>query len=166
MIYPVFAQANPPAPNTQANTTSGNAAATTMQSAPVNQAAQANQAGVHDTKQITEQPAPPADDQQAQPGMKDGLLGMAPFIIIVVVMFFLMYRSQKKEQKRRQEMIDNTKKGDTVLTIGGIYGEIVEIHEDRFILKVADGVKIAVAKTAVAATPNSAKNEGEKAEKK
>ena len=157
MIYPVFAQANPPAPTT--NTTSGNATATSIQSDSV------NQTGGPATKQSSEQ-QPPAADDQPQPGMKDGLLGMAPFIIIVVVMFFLMYRSQKKEQKRRQEMIDNTKKGDTVLTIGGIYGEIVEIHEDRFILKVADGVKIAVAKTAVAATPNSAKNEGEKAEKK
>lgn len=96
--------------------------------------------------------------------MKDGLLGMAPFIIIVVVMFYLMYRGQKKEQKRRQEMIDGVKKGDSVLTIGGIYGEIVEIHEDRFILKIADGVKIAVAKTAISSTP--AKNEEEKAEKK
>ena len=61
-------------------------------------------------------------------------------------------------------MIDSTKKGDTVLTIGGIYGEIAEIHEDRFILKVADGVKLAVAKTAVASIPG--KSEQEKAEKK
>ena len=141
MIYPVFAQAAP----------SGSAPAPAAPAAP---------------QQHTEQPAPSSSDPQAQPqpGMKDGLLGMAPFIIIVVVMFYLMYRGQKKEQKRRQEMIDGTKKGDTVLTIGGIYGEIVEIHEDRFILKIADGVKIAVAKTAISMTPG--KNEGEKAEKK
>ena len=144
MIYPVFAQAAP----------SGSAAAPATPAAPA------------DVKQYTEQPAQSSSDSQAQaqPGMKDGLLGMAPFIIIVVVMFYLMYRGQKKEQKRRQEMIDGTKKGDTVLTIGGIYGEIVEIHDDRFILKVADGVKIAAAKTAISTTPG--KNEGEKAEKK
>ena len=150
MIYPVFAQAAP----------SGSAAAPATPAAPAAPAAPA------DVKQYTEQPAQSSSDSQAQaqPGMKDGLLGMAPFIIIVVVMFYLMYRGQKKEQKRRQEMIDGTKKGDTVLTIGGIYGEIVEIHEDRFILKIADGVKIAVAKTAISMTPG--KNEGEKAEKK
>jgi len=147
MIYPVFAQA---APN------SGNvtAAAPAAPAAPVK------------TQQYTEQPAQPSSDpaDQQKPGMKDGLLGMAPFIIIVVVMFYLMYRGQKKEQKRRQEMIDGVKKGDSILTIGGIYGEIVEIHEDRFILKIADGVKIAVAKTAISTVP--ARNEEEKAEKK
>ena len=150
MIYPVFAQAAP----------SGSAAAPAAPATPAAPAAPA------DVKQYTEQPAQSSSDSQAQaqPGMKDGLLGMAPFIIIVVVMFYLMYRGQKKEQKRRQEMIDGTKKGDTVLTIGGIYGEIVEIHEDRFILKIADGVKIAVAKTAISTAP--AKSEGEKADKK
>ena len=153
MIYPVFAQAAP----------SGSAAAP---AAPATPAAPAAPAAPADVKQYTEQPAQSSSDSQAQaqPGMKDGLLGMAPFIIIVVVMFYLMYRGQKKEQKRRQEMIDGTKKGDAVVTIGGIYGEIVEIHEDRFILKIADGVKIAVAKTAISTTP--ARSEGEKADKK
>lgn len=143
MIYPVFAQTND-SPNGSGTikTTENTVAVTT-------------QAG-------TEQPAQASGGQPG--GMKEGIMGMAPFIIIVVVMFYLMYRSQKKEQKRRQEMIDSTKKGDTVLTIGGIYGEIAEIHEDRFILKVADGVKLAVAKTAVASIPG--KSEQEKAEKK
>lgn len=144
MIYPVFAQAAP----------SGNA--TVNAAAPAAPAAPA--------QQYTEQPAAANAQEQPQPGVKDGIMGMAPFIIIVVVMFYLMFRSQKKEQKRRQEMIDSVKKGDTVLTIGGIYGEIAEIHEDRFVLKIADGVKISVAKSAISTTPG--KNEGEKAEKK
>ena len=152
MIYPVFAQAAPSGNATVSASAAPAGNATVNASAPV--------------QQHTEQPAPSSDPQaQPQPGMKDGLLGMAPFIIIVVVMFYLMYRGQKKEQKRRQEMIDGVKKGDAVLTIGGIYGEIVEIHEDRFILKIADGVKIAVAKTAISTT-SAAKSEGEKAEKK
>ena len=155
MIHPVFAQAAPSgSASVSAAAPSGSASVTANASAPA--AA---------TTQYTEQPAASsAPQEQQQPGMKDGIMGMAPFIIIVVVMFYLMYRGQKKEQKRRQEMIDGVKKGDTVLTIGGIYGEIVEIHDDRFILKVADGVKIAVAKTAISTTPG--KNEGEKAEKK
>ena len=149
MIHPVIAQAAPSgSASVSAAAPSGSASVSVNASAPAA------------ATQYTEQPASNAQEQP-QPGMKDG---MAPFIIIVVVMFYLMYRGQKKEQKRRQEMIDGVKKGDTVLTIGGIYGEIVEIHDDRFILKVADGVKIAVAKTAISTTPG--KNEGEKAEKK
>lgn len=144
MIHPVFAQAAP----------SGGTPAPAAAPAPA-----------ATTQYTTEQQQPAADPQaQPQPGVKDGLLGMAPFIIIVVVMFYLMYRGQKKEQKRRQEMIDGVKKGDTVLTVGGIYGEIVEIHDDRFLLKIADGVKISVAKTAISTTPG--KSDGEKTEKK
>ena len=159
MIYPVFAQAASNPGNVTVSDSAPPAAKAGVSASAAADAAPAK------TQQYTEQPAQPAPEgEQPKPGMKDGLLGMAPFIIIVVVMFYLMYRGQKKEQKRRQEMIDGVKKGDSILTIGGIYGEIVEIHEDRFILKIADGVKIAVAKTAISTVP--ARNEEEKAEKK
>lgn len=99
-----------------------------------------------------------------QAGFLDGIVGMLPFIIVIVVMFYLMARSQKKEQKRRQDMIDALKKGDTVLTIGGIYGEVAEIKDEYLIVKIADNVKVTIAKTAV----STVKNPGEetKVEKK
>ncbi len=94
--------------------------------------------------------APDAAAPQQQPGFLDGLMDMAPFLIIIVVMFYLMARSQKKEQKRRQDMIENIKKGDTILTTGGIYGEVAEIKDDHFVLQIAENVKISIAKAAVA----------------
>lgn len=108
--------------------------------------------------------APEGQAAPPQAGFLDGIMGMLPFIIVIVVMFYLMARSQKKEQKRRQDMIEALKKGDTVLTVGGIYGEIAEIKDDRLIVRIADNVKISIAKTAV----STVKNPGEevKVEKK
>ncbi len=75
--------------------------------------------------------------------------GMLPMIIVFAVIIYLMYRSQKKEQKRRAEMLDSIKAGDKVLMVGGIYGEIVSVKDDRFVVKIADNVKIDVVKTAI-----------------
>ena len=101
---------------------------------------------------VTEQPATaPGAAQPQQPGLLDGLGSMFPFILIIVVMFFLMSRSQKKEQKRRQEMLDALKKGDEVVTAGGIHGKIAEIKEDVIVLEIAENVKISINKAAVSA---------------
>ena len=136
MMYPIFADAAP----------SGSAAENAAQTAAQlqNAATEGQKEQQVQTQQPSSEPVPPP-----QGSMKDGLLGMLPFIVLIVVMFYLMYRGQKKEQKRRQEMIDSVKKGDHVLTIGGIYGKVAEIHDDRFVLEVTDNVKLTVAKTAV-----------------
>ena len=54
----------------------------------------------------------------------------APIILMVVIFYFMLWRPQKKQQKRRQEMLNSMKTGAKVITIGGIYGTIVELHED------------------------------------
>ena len=100
---------------------------------------------------VTEQPATAPGAQPKQPGLLDGLGSMFPFILIIVVMFFLMSRSQKKEQRRRQEMLDALKKGDEVVTAGGIHGKIAEIKEDVIVLEIAENVKISINKAAVSA---------------
>lgn len=87
---------------------------------------------------------------QAEGGFLSSILGMAPMILIIVVMFYLMYRSQKKEQKKRQDMITAMKKGDTIMTIGGIRGTITAVKEDTFKLEIAPHVEIEIAKSAVA----------------
>lgn len=100
---------------------------------------------------VTTQPAAVPGDPatQPKPGMMDGLMGMLPFILVIVVMFYLMSRSQKKEQKRRQEMLAALKKGDEVLTAGGIFGKVAEIKEDRIFIEIADNVKISVTQNAI-----------------
>ena len=74
---------------------------------------------------------------------------MLPMIVVFAVIIYLMWRGQKKEQKRRAEMIDSIKAGDQVLMVGGIFGEIVSVKDDQFVVKIADNVKINVVKTAV-----------------
>ena len=78
---------------------------------------------------------------------------MMPMIIVMAVLIYFMWRGQKKEQKRRQEMIDGVKVGDKVVTIGGIYGEVVTVKEQTFIVKIADNTKVELMKSAVSSVP-------------
>ena len=66
---------------------------------------------------------------------------------IFVVMYFLMIRPQKKRQKELKEYRDNLKKGDKVITAGGIYGTITEVKENYVLLEVDTNVKIRVDKS-------------------
>ncbi|MBU0992595.1 MAG: preprotein translocase subunit YajC [Proteobacteria bacterium] len=71
--------------------------------------------------------------------------GFAPFIpmiIIFVIFYFLLIRPQQKKAKQAQEMINNLKKGDRVVTSGGIFGRIVSLDENSVKLEIADKVQI------------------------
>ena len=76
-----------------------------------------------------------------------GTLG--PIVVMVAIFYFLLYRPQKKQQSRRRAMLDSLKKGDQVITIGGIYGTIEEIGDKSLKLKIADGVVIEVVRSSV-----------------
>ncbi|MBO7147340.1 MAG: preprotein translocase subunit YajC [Lentisphaeria bacterium] len=102
---------------------------------------------------VAQSTAAPAAQGSASSG--GSLMGLAPMLIVMGVMIYFMWRGQKKEQKRRQEMIEGVKVGDSVITVGGIYGEVVAVKDDRFIVKIADNVKIEMAKTAVASVPSA-----------
>ena len=69
--------------------------------------------------------------------------------LIFVVMWFFMIRPQKKQQKELQNFRDALKKGDKVVTIGGIYGTISEVKEDSVLIEVDNNVKIRVSKQAL-----------------
>ena len=83
-----------------------------------------------------------------------GLLGsfgmFIPLLLILVIMYFLMIRPQNKKQKETQKMIDALKKGDKVVTIGGIHGTVASTKENTIIVKVDDGAKIEFNRTAIA----------------
>ena len=70
-------------------------------------------------------------------------------ILIMVVMWFFMIRPQRKQQKELQKFRDGLSKGDKVVTIGGIYGTVVEIKEKTLLLEVDSNVKIKVDKNSV-----------------
>ena len=85
----------------------------------------------------------------AQQGQGGGSTMWVMLRLIFVVMYFFMIRPQKKQQKELQNFRDSLAKGDKVVTIGGIFGTIVEVKEDSVLLEVDNGVKIRVSKQAL-----------------
>ncbi len=88
-----------------------------------------------------------------------GLMQLLPLLLIIVVFYFFMIRPQMKKQKEAKKFMENIKKGDKVVTIGGIFGKIHEIQDNAFILDIAEGVKIKVLKTAVSMDGSAALNQ-------
>ena len=78
----------------------------------------------------------------AMSGPEQFLFSFAPIIAIVLIFYFMIIRPQQKKQKETQAMLASIRKGDRVLTSGGIYGTVVGTKDDLVVLKVADEVKI------------------------
>ena len=74
------------------------------------------------------------------------------FGMIFAVMYFFMINPQIKKQKKEREYRSSLKKGDLVITIGGIYGRIIDVKEDAFVIEVHGGTKLKIVKTAVSMT--------------
>ena len=75
------------------------------------------------------------------------LMQILPLVLIVVVFYFFMIRPQVKKAKEQKKYIEALKKGDKILTIGGIYGKIVEMRDDAtIIMEVEDGTKMKISK--------------------
>lgn len=101
------------------------------------------------------------------PGGGEGIGGsqitaILPFVLIFVLFYFLILRPQQKQQKSKQDMLKNLKRGDMVLTTGGIYGKILNIVEDVVTLEIAKGVSIRVARVGISSLGNPGKDEEEK----
>ena len=98
--------------------------------------------------------------------MTEQLTAFWPIILMVVIFYFLLWRPQKKQQKRRQEMLDSLKPGAKIVTVGGVMGTIVALHDDYLVIRVADKVEIRVTRAAVAQVLSKNSSEGKKAAKK
>ena len=72
-----------------------------------------------------------------------------PLILIFAIFYFLIIRPQQKRDKERKNMLSELKEGDDVVTIGGIFGRILNIKEDVVTLEVGDKVKIKVTRSAI-----------------
>lgn len=75
-----------------------------------------------------------------------GWMSILPFVLLMAAMWFLMIAPQRKKQKEHAKMLAAIKSGDEVLTSGGIYGTIVTVREDRFVVRIGDGTKVELAK--------------------
>ena len=83
-------------------------------------------------------------------GNKVGLLGsLVPFLLIIVIFYFFMIRPQNKKQKETEKMLNALKKGDKIITIGGIHGTVSSVKENTVIVKVDDGCKIEFNRSAI-----------------
>lgn len=84
-------------------------------------------------------------------GGADVIMQMAPFGIILVIMYFLIIRPQQKRAKETQDMISNIRRGDVVITTGGIIGKVTKVTDNSEIeVEIAPNVKVRVLRQMVA----------------
>lgn len=91
--------------------------------------------------------------QGGSPQSVDPTIGMlvqfGPILLIFVIMYFLLIRPQQQQHKKTQAMLKALKKGDRVVTSGGILGTVVGVDDAKVVLKVSDDVKLEFLKSAV-----------------
>ncbi len=89
----------------------------------------------------------PAFAQAAGGGSTDVLMSLVPFVLIFVIMWFLIIRPQQRRVKTHQEMIKNVRRGDVVVTSGGIVAKVSKVIDDGEIeAEIADGVRVRLVK--------------------
>ena len=96
-----------------------------------------------------------------QGGGLGSLGGLILPIGFLLIFYFIVWVPQRRRQKAFQAMVDALKKGDRVVTVGGIYGEVVSTDKSTVILKIADAVKVKVAKSAISALEGQEGDKGD-----
>jgi preprotein translocase subunit YajC len=89
--------------------------------------------------------APPQGGQ----GGGDFMTTILMFAVIIAIFYFLILRPQQKRQKERQKLLESIKKGDKVVTAGGIHGTIVGVEEKTVLLQITDTVKVTVERSSI-----------------
>ncbi len=92
----------------------------------------------------------------AAPAGGNMLITLAPFILMFAVFYFLLIRPQQKKAKVRNNMLSQLKKGDKVVTIGGLHGTIQEITDDTVVLRVNDATKLTFDRSSINNVSSSA----------
>ena len=88
-----------------------------------------------------------AEVAQQQPGI---IASLMPLLILFAIFYFLVILPQKKQAKQHKEMVDSLKKGDKIVTAGGIIAEVVKNEEDFIKAKINDNVEVKITKDAIA----------------
>lgn len=87
---------------------------------------------------------------QADGGAGSGIMGQVfLFGSIILIMYFFMIRPQQRKQKETTKFISEIKKGDQVVTVGGVHGKVFAVEGDQLIVELDKGVKIKVEKSAI-----------------
>ena len=90
----------------------------------------------------------PSGDPSAPGG---GLMSFLPMILIFVAFWFLLIAPQRKKQKEHDKMVKALEKGAQIKTVGGLFGTITGVKDDRFVVRVAENVKVEVSRESIAA---------------
>lgn len=88
----------------------------------------------------------------AAPAEQPWFMTLVPFVFMFAVLYFLIIRPQSKRQREQQKFLSELKRGDEVITSGGILGRIEGLTEQFVTLEIADGVRIKMLRTQVAAS--------------
>jgi preprotein translocase subunit YajC len=84
-------------------------------------------------------------------GLLGGLGGFLPIVLIFVVFYFLLIRPQQKRAKQHREMLSAVRRGDRVLTGGGLYGTVTKVvNDNELVVQIAEAVKVRVARATIA----------------
>lgn len=83
---------------------------------------------------------------QTAGGAGGGLASFIPLILIFAIMYFLLIRPQQKKLKEHRAMIESLRRGDVVVTQGGIIGKVVKVRDDEAEVEIADGVRVRIVK--------------------
>lgn len=93
----------------------------------------------------------PAFAQGSILGGDSMLVSLLPFVLIFVIMYFLILRPQQKRVKQHQEMVKNLRRGDTVVTSGGLIGKVTKVVDDEKIeVEIGEGVRVQQARQMIA----------------
>jgi preprotein translocase subunit YajC len=91
---------------------------------------------------------------------------LIPIILMLAVMWFFLIRPQQKKQKDHRNLLDNLKKGDRIITSGGLYGRITGLSESALTVEIADKVRVKVSRGHVAGLAQGGPEVKESSEKK
>ena len=95
------------------------------------------------------------------------LMSLLPFALIFVIMYFLILRPQQKRAKQHQEMVKNLRRGDNVITSGGLVGKVTKVvDDDQIEFEIADGVRVRQMRSMVSGVRAKGEPAKEKAEAK
>jgi len=87
---------------------------------------------------------------QAAGGTPDVFISILPFVLIFVIMYFLIIRPQRTQMKKRAEMLAAVRRGDTVVTGGGLLGKVTKASDDELELDLGGGVKVTALRSTIA----------------
>lgn len=94
------------------------------------------------------------------------LIALLPMILIFVVFYFVLIRPNQKQHKERMAMLARLKKGDKVVTVGGLHGSIVDLTDERVTLKVNDNTRLVFERSAINSLLNEEKGSAEEKKEK